>query len=853
MTPRISLFRETTRGVPPDRAMRSTTVVSSAGTLPPRARTCVTMASAAPLRMTRPSKSTPLIRVCALNGTNLAPCGASGPVPTGRPRRPYLSFARTTMLRPSGVSSASEASCEISASWRLSVLVTGMNSTACRLPSVIVPVLSSSRTSTSPAASTARPESAITLRLIMRSIPAMPIALSRPPIVVGMRQTRSATSTVIVTGVPRPATPTLNTEYGSSVAQTIKNRIVNPASRMLRAISLGVFWRRAPSISRIMRSMNPSPGSAVTRTINQSDRTRVLPVTALRSPPDSRITGALSPVTALSSTDAIPTTTSPSAGIISPVSTSTTSPFRSPVDETISALAPRSGRCRRLAGVSRRARRSASACAFPRPSAKASAKFAKTTVNHNHAETLPMKGAGASPRPPNAWTNRTAVRVAPISTTNMTGFRTCWRGSSRRNASRTAIRQIMAVWTGCSVPCCICALISLSSLEDRARLQQEVLDDRTERQRWQKAQGTDNDGHRHQPQDKLSGVRRQGARAYRDLLLRPHRAGDRQRRDDDPETGNEHHDAADEIVKWRVRVQFGKRAAVVLPHRGERVEHLAEHVRPRVRDPRPFRGGGDTERREHQNHGRHDEHDHCRHLHLEGFDLLAEILGGPSHHQPGNESREDRQDQHPVQPRADAAEDHLAEVHHDKRHHPRDRCERIVHRVDRAVGCGGGGGGPQRRVDDAEAHLLAFHVSTGLQRTRGLIHAGRPEERVPAELEPFGHPEERDEDQHHRREQRPPLPGVADHDAKRVRQRRGDQGDCQHLQKVRKRRRVFERRCRVCVEEPAAVRAKLLDGNLRGRGAHRDQLFAHFDRLGRGLALRVQHGLACGISDRLLV
>ena len=81
----------------------------------------------------------------------------------------------------------------------------GWNATAWRLPSVIVPVLSSSSTSTSPAASTARPDMAITLAWIMRSMPAMPIAESRPPIVVGIRQTSSATSTVIVTGSPWPA------------------------------------------------------------------------------------------------------------------------------------------------------------------------------------------------------------------------------------------------------------------------------------------------------------------------------------------------------------------------------------------------------------------------------------------------------------------------------------------------------------------------------------------------------------------------------------------------------------------------------------------------------------------------
>ena len=72
-----------------------------------------------------------------------------------------------------------------------------MNSVACRLPSVIVPVLSSSSVSTSPAASTARPDIASTLCCIRRSMPAMPIADSSPPMVVGIRQTSSDTSTKI--------------------------------------------------------------------------------------------------------------------------------------------------------------------------------------------------------------------------------------------------------------------------------------------------------------------------------------------------------------------------------------------------------------------------------------------------------------------------------------------------------------------------------------------------------------------------------------------------------------------------------------------------------------------------------
>ena len=44
---------------------------------------------------------------------------------------------------------------------------------------------------------------------IIRSMPAMPMAESSAPMVVGIRQTSSATRTVTVTGVPWPAAPTL--------------------------------------------------------------------------------------------------------------------------------------------------------------------------------------------------------------------------------------------------------------------------------------------------------------------------------------------------------------------------------------------------------------------------------------------------------------------------------------------------------------------------------------------------------------------------------------------------------------------------------------------------------------------
>ena len=191
----------TTSGVAPPLAIRSTLARTLSSNAPPRDVTNASTASAAPFRICRPSRFTPLMRVWAENGTNVAPMDC-----TSRPRRPYFSFASTTMLRPSGVSSAREASWAASASSFSRTPAAGTNAVACRLPRVMVPVLSRRSTSTSPAASTARPEVAITFAWIIRSIPAIPMAERRPPIVVGMRHTSSATSTVTLTGRPCPAT-----------------------------------------------------------------------------------------------------------------------------------------------------------------------------------------------------------------------------------------------------------------------------------------------------------------------------------------------------------------------------------------------------------------------------------------------------------------------------------------------------------------------------------------------------------------------------------------------------------------------------------------------------------------------
>ncbi len=189
-TPSAWLSRATASGVPPSRAMRSSSTLSCGGTVPPSAAIQRSIASPAPLRRRWPSRSTPrhprLRREGDELGLVVARARARGsrasPSPARRSSGPRASRRRATRAAPPRPARAR------------STPGIGTNSDAWRLPSVIVPVLSSSSTSTSPEASTARPESASTLRRTSRSMPAMPIALSSAPIVVGISATSRAIS-----------------------------------------------------------------------------------------------------------------------------------------------------------------------------------------------------------------------------------------------------------------------------------------------------------------------------------------------------------------------------------------------------------------------------------------------------------------------------------------------------------------------------------------------------------------------------------------------------------------------------------------------------------------------------------
>ncbi len=242
------------------------------------------------------------MRVCAVNSMKTASC-------TSRPRSWYCSLASTTIERPSGVSSASEESCAASASVCTSTPATGTNSLACRLPRVMVPVLSSSRVLTSPAASTARPDIASTLRCTRRSIPAMPIAESSAPIVVGMSATTSATRIDQGLRGARVEGEGLQGDHGQQEDDGQRGEQDVQRDLVGRLLPRGALDQCDHPIDEGLT------GLVVIFTTIRSESTLVPPVTAERSPPDSRMTGADSPVIADSSTEATPSTTSPSPGM----------------------------------------------------------------------------------------------------------------------------------------------------------------------------------------------------------------------------------------------------------------------------------------------------------------------------------------------------------------------------------------------------------------------------------------------------------------------------------------------------------------------------------------------------------
>ena len=132
---------------------------------------------------------------------------------------------------------------------------------------------------------------------------------------------------------------------------------------------------------------------------------------------------------------------SPSAGMLSPASTSTMSPLRRLEASTGLIAASRLGCASFLAWISVRAFRSESACALPRPSAIASAKLAKRTVNHSQSEMARMnlEALALAHEPASA---RFAQDAADLDNEHDGVAHLMARGSSLRKESTIARRTI---------------------------------------------------------------------------------------------------------------------------------------------------------------------------------------------------------------------------------------------------------------------------------------------------------------------------------------------------------------------------------------------------------------------------
>ena len=247
-----------------------------------------------------------------------------------------------------------------------------------------MPVLSSRRVSTSPAASTARPLIASTLRCTRRSIPAMPIADRRAPIVVGISATSSAMSTVIETsraGVGRPS--------GAASAVTTRNTTVRPGDQDVEGDLVGRLAPRGALDQRdhaveeagagLLGDAHDDPVGEHARAAG--DRAAV----AARLADDrGRLAGDRRLVHRRHALHDVAVARDQVARLAdhqvarAQVARRARAPRRPPSS-------------RRRAIISLRVARRAFAWALPRPSATASARLAKITVSHSQRATTPVK------------------------------------------------------------------------------------------------------------------------------------------------------------------------------------------------------------------------------------------------------------------------------------------------------------------------------------------------------------------------------------------------------------------------------------------------------------------------------
>src|SRR5664279_2230214 len=241
----------------------------------------------------------------------------------------------------------------------------------------------------------------------------------------------------------------------------------------------------------------------------------------------------------------------------------------------------------RLARVSVRVLRKLSACALPRPSATASAKFANSTVNHSQRTIWKV-----NPTPAlcctRSRTSKTVVNAVTTSSTKITGFLIRVAGLSLTKAWPIAGPTIFgskSVETGIrlrSLEVSIAVTPNESKLEQRASGHREVLDDRPERERREEGQTADYQDHADDQADEEAAGGRECAGRRGDALFLRERAGDRHGRDDHEEAPDEHRDRAGDVEEHRVGRNTREGRSVIAGARGVQIEHLQEAVRARI-------------------------------------------------------------------------------------------------------------------------------------------------------------------------------------------------------------------------------------------------------------------------------
>ena len=277
---------------------------------------------------------------------------------------------------------------------------------------------------------------------------------------------------------------------GCSVTTAIRKTIVKPASRMLSAISFGVFCRSAPSTSAIIRSRNVWPGIG-----------RDPDLDPVRE--HARATGHRRAIAAGFANDGCGLARDRRlvhrGDALDDLAVGRDELAGAHDDDVV--LAQRRGRnglrrgrsTIRFATVSVRVFRSVSACALPRPSAIASAKLANRTVSPEPERDLQLEADAAAARRRRSRTSRTVVRTrADLDDEHDRVLRHHSRIELAERVDDRAAHQRR-------IPdaefLCRCHLDCPASvdLKRRARVHQEVLDDRAEAEHREERQDADDD------------------------------------------------------------------------------------------------------------------------------------------------------------------------------------------------------------------------------------------------------------------------------------------------------------------------------------------------------------------------